>query len=68
MSLILVDKGNRQFVLGGKTKKQLLYCILLSEVSLAVCFFMGLINKIDMVCLSAKHHIPQATNIPYQPF
>ena len=35
---------------------------------------MGLINKVDMVCLSpvgygvlAKHHIPQATNIPYQP-
>ena len=55
---------------------------------------MGLINKVDMVCLSpvgygvyiadvssvspssdvgltletsVKHHIPQATNIPYQP-
>ena len=33
---------------------------------------MGFINKVDMVCLSpvghgAKHHIPQATNIPYQP-
>ena len=46
---------------------------------------MGLINKVDMVCLSpvgygvvcsdegltletsAKHHIPQTTNIPYQP-
>ena len=30
---------------------------------------MVLINKVDMVCLSpvsAKHHIPQATNIPYQ--
>ena len=41
---------------------------------------MGLINKVDMVCLSPVgygvhaspvgydiHHIPQATNIPYQP-
>ena len=36
---------------------------------------MGLINKVDMVCsnegltpeTSAKHHTPQATNIPYQP-
>ena len=43
---------------------------------------MGLINKVDMVCLSpvgdysdegltletsAIRHIPQATNIPYQP-
>ena len=62
------------------------------------CLDMGLINKVDMVCLSpvgygvqltfralalrrsrlcsdegltletsAEHHIPQATNIPYQP-
>ena len=31
---------------------------------------MGLINKVDMVCLSPVgygHHIPHATNIPYQP-
>ena len=34
---------------------------------------MGLISKVDMVSLSpvgygvAKHHIPQATKIPYQP-
>ena len=40
---------------------------------------MGLINNVDVVCLlpvgyglaletSAKHHIPQATNIPSNPY